>query len=332
MPHPFFDIREKPDLCFSEELTTALESVSNLILNGAGEAYELFTAIVEKVTAWAEKNISGNLQKATSMLEVDEVNGEVKCIKGTKDFSLKTTLAGKFKFKVSLGGSIASIYWSFGIGGGITIGCKDEVLKIIPHIYLAHPGFLSFSFKPNSPNPDDDFKAEGSIVFGISMNFKKFSSYKTRVKGGLALGMKGGADFPSPICPPGLKCAVKKKLPLINEKGEFFDFTLGESCKEILLEKQEVELSYKLSAVSFSLLEDQASSNASVPSPDQLHKIILNSMRHVADFDLHHVPEGLIQSLVEQDHGGDWTDSIEFSISIDGSWSICAASADHCKG
>jgi len=342
MPHPFFDIEKKPDLCFSKELTNALESVSNLILKGEGEVYKLFTAIVEKVTAWAEKNIIGKLQKATSLLEVDEVNGEVKCIKGTKDFSLKATLGGKFKFKVDMGKgtmgkhkSTTSMYWSFGIGGGITIGCKDEVFKIIPHLYLAHPVFVSFSFKPFKANPDDDkFKAEGKIFFGLSMNFKKFSSYtKKRVKGSLALGMKAGAEFPE-ICPSGFKCEVKKKLPLVNEKGEFFDITSGKSWKEILLEKQEIEVSFKVEAASFSRrLEEQASSNASVPSLDQLHKTILSSMRHVADFDVHHVPEGLTQSLVTQGLRGDWTESLELAVGIEGSWYICVhPSAEKCSG
>ena len=332
MPHPFFDFVHK-DMCLSKSLVDALDVVINLLYNGVKEVQDLVTTITNKVTDWTQKNLLKKLGFLTieqrRSLPLSLMEG-AKCIKGTKDWSIKVKIKGKYKFSVYFT-KTKKVYWQFSLGAGVVFGCKNAVFKMYPFIYIGHPAFTMFTF--GQKESDKEFKAEGGLALTIKVYFKEFSAFSdSQIKGTASFDVKA-AGKNLPFCPPKVKCALKRKFSLLKmPSGELIDFTDTDDILNTLLYTQEVEASAKWEDVKewFSLQQNFSSSDGP--------KMVLAALSHLAESDmpsLSEMPEvpdsGALQvdSLNQEQLQEDI--ELEGSIGLAASWYLCAAPLEICK-
>ena len=202
VPHPFFKMGHH-DMCLSKSNVDALDVVLNLLYKGVKEVKDLFDKITEKVSEWVSQKVLSKL----GFLTIEQQNSlplvltqGAKCIKGTKDWSIKVKFTGKYKLQFQNIGGGEALYWQFGLGAGVVFGCKNETYRTYPFVDVSHPLVFMFTLSMSKTH-DKDFKAEGSLTFGLKVYFTKFSSIDSGIKGDLSLSLQAGAkNLPLP-CP-----------------------------------------------------------------------------------------------------------------------------------
>ena len=98
VPHPFFKMGNF-DMCLSKSNVDALDVVLNLLYNGVKEIKDLFEKITKKVSDWVSQKLLSKL----GFLTIEQQNSlplvltqGAKCITGTKDWSIKVKITGKY--------------------------------------------------------------------------------------------------------------------------------------------------------------------------------------------------------------------------------------------
>lgn len=337
IPHPFFEIGHF-DMCLQKSNVDAVDVVLNLIYKGVKEVTDLFDKITAKVSNWVSKELLSKL----GMLTVEQQKSlppvlaqGAKCIPGTKDWSIKVKLTGKYKFQVLNEGSSEALYWRFGLGAGVVFGCHEEIYRTYPFVDIAHPFALMFTFSRDKIH-DKDFKAEGSLALSFKAHFTKFSNIgDSGIKGAINLGVKaGGKNLPWP-CPVGTKCGVKKKFSLLKiPSGEFIDLTDTDDILETLVYTQEVELSAKWNDVTSWFRTEGLVQNSADPKVGS--KLVLDALRHMAasNISLPSKVESAVQpnsSNFEAQATDEEKPELEFSVGVDASWSLCLGPTKLCS-
>ncbi|CAJ1439608.1 unnamed protein product [Effrenium voratum] len=300
MPHPFWDLGKK-DLCLSKSLVDALDVVVNLIYKGGNAAYNLFDTIANKVTDWTNKNLLSDL----SLLSLEQrrslpliLTQKAKCVKGTKDWSMKVKFTGKYSFAVLIGTS--KIIWSFGLGAGVVFGCQNETYRTYPVIDIAHPFLAMFAFTETEATTD--FSASGGLALSAKAFFTQFSSFTGPYSGSVNLGLKVAAkNLPLP-CPPEVKCSAKRSFSLLKiPSGELIELSDTDDLLNMLVYQQELEFAGKYDDVSgwftsSGLLQGDFRSDPHLPT-----RLVLGALHHLAASEIQ-VPKAVLDAGVHATH------------------------------
>ena len=323
MPHPFFKMGNF-DMRLSKSNVDALDVVLNLLYNGVKEIKDLFEKITKKVSDW----VSQKLLSKPGFLTIEQQNSlplvltqGAKCITGTKDWSIKVKITGKYKFQVQNVGGGEALHWGFGLGAGVVFGCKNEIFRTYPFVDVSHPFAFMFTLYMGKTH-DTDFKAPGSLSFGVKVYFTKFSSIDSGIKGGASL-KAGAKNLPLP-CPPGTKCSLKKKFSLLKlPSGELIDFTDTDDILDMLVYTQEVEVAAKWEDVTswFSKKPDPIPDG--IPDPQAGSELVMGALRHIATSHISLPSKLELNSSDTPEPPKPPIPEAEFAVGVDASWSIC---------